>query len=107
MQYQIEKTLLHRHLPKMDKNGLPFEANGFAFMKNSALKAFILSLILPGAGQFHNRTYFRGMLWLIVCIALWLSIGAFAMVCHLFSAVAAYNYVARRTGQEQVWPELW
>lgn len=75
-------------------------------MKHSAFKAFIFSLILPGAGQYYNRTYFRGLLWLSVGMTLWLAIGAFAVVSHLFSAIAAYNYVARKTGHEEVWPDL-
>jgi TM2 domain-containing membrane protein YozV len=75
-------------------------------MKNKSLIAFSFSLILPGAGQIYNQTFFRGVLWLMAAIILWLNIGAFAIICHLFSAVTAYNYVARKMGQEEVWPDL-
>ncbi len=75
-------------------------------MKNPALKAFILSLILPGAGQFYNRTYFSGALWLTAGLIIWAIIGGYATICHMFSAVAAYNYAARMIGQEEVYPDL-
>jgi TM2 domain-containing membrane protein YozV len=74
-------------------------------MKNSAVKAFILSLVLPGTGQFYNRTYFRGVLWMLATLMFWIYTGYFATVCHLFSAVAAHNYAARKLGQEEVWPD--
>lgn len=74
--------------------------------EKTAWIAFLCSLILPGGGQLYNRTGFRGILWLIVGLSLWLTIGSYAVVCHLFSAVTAYNYAARKMGQEEVWPDL-
>jgi len=75
-------------------------------MKNKSVIAFMFSLILPGAGQIYNRTFFRGLFWLIVTPVFWIYTGYLAAVCHFFSAVTAYNYSARRTGQEEVWPDL-
>ena len=74
-------------------------------MQYKSLIAFILSLILPGAGQIYNRTFFQGLLWLIATPVFWIYTGYFATVCHLFSAVAAHNYAARKMGQEEVWPD--
>ena len=75
-------------------------------MKYKSLIAFILSLILPGAGQIYNRTFIQGLSWLIATPVFWIYTGYFATICHLFSAVAAHNYAARKLGQEEVWPDL-
>jgi len=75
-------------------------------MKHQAYKAFIFSLLLPGAGQFYSGTYARGIFWFIVGLMSWLIIGAYAVACHLISAVMAYNYVARKAGQDGIWPDI-
>jgi len=75
-------------------------------LKNKSLIAFSFSLVLPGAGQIYNRTFIQGILWLIITTVCWIYSGYFASICHLLSAVMAYNNAARKMGQEEVWPDL-
>jgi TM2 domain-containing membrane protein YozV len=55
--------------------------------------AAVLSLIVPGVGQFYNGTLWRGVFWLIVTPGLWIgSGGLLGWICHLISAYTAYRY---------------
>ena len=37
--------------------------------------AAVLSLIIPGVGQFYNGTFWRGIFWLIITPGLWIGSG--------------------------------
>ena len=37
--------------------------------------AAVLSLIIPGMGQFYNGTFWRGIFWLIITPGLWIGSG--------------------------------
>jgi hypothetical protein len=37
--------------------------------------AAVLSLIVPGVGQFYNGTFWRGIFWLIITPGLWIGSG--------------------------------
>jgi TM2 domain-containing membrane protein YozV len=54
--------------------------------------AAVLSLIIPGVGQFYNGDFLRGIFWLIVTPGLWIgSGGTLGWVCHVIAAVTAYH----------------
>ena len=54
--------------------------------------AAVLSLIIPGVGQFYNGHFLRGLFWLIVTPGLWIGSGGFlGWICHIISAITAYN----------------
>lgn len=58
--------------------------------------AAVLSLIIPGVGQFYNGTFWRGIFWLIVTPGLWIgSGGMLGWICHIIAAITAYNYAKR------------
>lgn len=68
-------------------------------VENRAGLAAVMSLIIPGVGQFYNGTFLRGIFWLIVTPGVWIGTGGlFGWVCHVFAAVTAYRY-ARRQGE--------
>jgi hypothetical protein len=53
----------------------------------------VLSVILPGAGQVYNGTFFRALFWFIVTPGLWIgSGGLLGWVCHIAAAYTAYRY---------------
>jgi TM2 domain-containing membrane protein YozV len=55
--------------------------------------AAVLSLVVPGVGQFYNGTFLRGIFWLIVTPGLWLgSGGTLGWICHVIAAFTAYRY---------------
>ena len=55
--------------------------------------AAVLSLLLPGVGQFYNGGLLPGLLWLIVPPGLWIGTGGLlGWVCHIISACIAYTY---------------
>jgi TM2 domain-containing membrane protein YozV len=59
--------------------------------------AAVLSLVVPGVGQFYNGTFLRGIFWLIVTPGLWLgSGGTLGWICHIIAAFTAYRYAASR-----------
>ena len=59
--------------------------------------AAVLSLLIPGVGQFYNGDFFRGLFWLIVTPGLWIgSGGLLGWICHVIAAVTAYNRARRR-----------
>ncbi len=63
--------------------------------------AAVMSLIIPGVGQFYNGAFWRGIFWLIVTPGLWIgSGGLLGWICHVIAAVTAYNYAKRRLGDD-------
>jgi TM2 domain-containing membrane protein YozV len=55
--------------------------------------AGILSLLIPGIGQFYNGKILRGLFWLIITPGLWIgSGGTLGWICHIISAWTAYSY---------------
>ena len=46
-------------------------------LRNAGL-ACVLSLIVPGVGQFYNGDFLRGLFWLIVTPGFWIGIGRHA-----------------------------
>jgi TM2 domain-containing membrane protein YozV len=60
-------------------------------MKHPGMAA-VLSLIIPGVGQFYNGDFLRGIFWLIVTPGLWIgSGGTLGWICHVIAAVTAYH----------------
>ena len=54
--------------------------------------AAILSLIIPGAGQIYNGTFWRGVFWLIITPGFWIgTAGLLGWPFHLVAAYTAYN----------------
>ena len=54
--------------------------------------ASVLSLILPGTGQFYNGDFWRGVFWLIVTPGMWIGTGGLlGWVAHVISAITAYR----------------
>lgn len=63
--------------------------------KNPGLAA-VLSLIVPGIGQFYNGTFVWGVIWLVITPGFWIGTGGLlGWLCHLISAYAAYRYAER------------
>jgi len=55
--------------------------------------AGILSLVVPGLGQFYNGRVLAGIVWLLLAIFVWgWTFGLFGWVFHLISAYCAYSY---------------
>jgi TM2 domain-containing membrane protein YozV len=58
--------------------------------------AAVLSLIIPGVGQFYNSDFLRGIFWLIITPGLWIgSGGTLGWICHVISAVTAHHRARR------------
>ena len=54
--------------------------------------ASVLSLLIPGVGQFYNGDFLRGLFWLVVTPGLWIgSGGTLGWICHLIAAMTAYH----------------
>lgn len=54
--------------------------------------ASVLSLVIPGVGQFYNGDFIRGLFWLIVTPGLWIgSGGLLGWICHVIAAMTAYH----------------
>jgi TM2 domain-containing membrane protein YozV len=54
--------------------------------------AAVLSLIIPGVGQFYNGDFWRGVFWLIITPGFWIgSGGLLGWVCHVAAAITAYK----------------
>ena len=69
-------------------------------MRNAGL-ACVLSLILPGVGQFYNGDFLRGVFWLIVTPGLWIgSGGTLGWICHILAAITAYLRAVLKNRQE-------
>jgi TM2 domain-containing membrane protein YozV len=58
----------------------------------SAGTAAVLSLVIPGVGQFYNGDFLRGLFWLIVTPSLWIGTGGLlGWVCHVIASITAYR----------------
>lgn len=65
-------------------------------MKDPGLAA-VLSLILPGIGQFYNGDLLRGLFWLIITPGFWIGTGGMlGWVCHAIAAITAYRRAERQ-----------
>ncbi len=65
-------------------------------MRNPGTAA-VLSVLLPGLGQFYNGDFLRGVFWLIVTPGLWIgSGGTLGWICHVISGVTAYHRATRK-----------
>ena len=54
--------------------------------------AAVLSLLIPGIGQFYNGDFWRGIFWLIITPGFWLGTGGcLGWVCHFISAATAHS----------------
>jgi TM2 domain-containing membrane protein YozV len=54
--------------------------------------ASVLSLIIPGVGQFYNGDFWRGIFWLIVTPGMWIGTGGLlGWICHVIAAITAYK----------------
>jgi TM2 domain-containing membrane protein YozV len=54
--------------------------------------AAVLSLLIPGIGQFYNGDFLRGIFWLIITPGLWIgSGGTLGWICHIISAITAHH----------------
>ena len=61
-------------------------------MRNPGTAA-VLSVLIPGVGQLYNGKIWRGLFWLIITPGLWIgSGGLLGWICHVISAITAYNY---------------
>jgi len=61
-------------------------------MKNPGVAA-VLSLLVPGIGQFYNGQFGWGIFWLVVTPGFWIGTGGLlGWVCHVIAAVTAYGY---------------
>jgi TM2 domain-containing membrane protein YozV len=59
--------------------------------KNAGTAA-VLSLIVPGVGQFYNGDFLRGLFWLIITPGLWIGTGGLlGWVCHVIASITAYR----------------
>jgi TM2 domain-containing membrane protein YozV len=64
--------------------------------KNKGLAA-VLSLMLPGVGQFYTGHFIWGIVWFIITPGLWLGTGGtLGWIFHIISSIQAYRQ-ARRT----------
>jgi TM2 domain-containing membrane protein YozV len=58
--------------------------------------AAVLSLVIPGVGQFYNGAFLRGIFWLIITPGLWIGSGGFlGWICHVIAAITAYTYARK------------
>jgi TM2 domain-containing membrane protein YozV len=54
--------------------------------------AAVLSVLIPGVGQFYNGDFLRGLFWLIVTPGMWIGTGGlFGWVCHVIAAYTAHR----------------
>lgn len=65
-------------------------------MRNPGTAA-VLSVLLPGLGQFYNGEFLRGVFWLIVTPGLWIgSGGTLGWICHVIAGITAYHRATRK-----------
>ena len=59
--------------------------------------AAVLSLIIPGIGQFYNGDFWRGVFWLVITPGFWFgSGGLLGWVCHVAATITAYRRAERK-----------
>ena len=60
--------------------------------------AAVLSLLIPGVGQFYTGHFVWGIVWLILTPGLWLGTGGLlGWICHVIAAIQAWNQATRRS----------
>jgi TM2 domain-containing membrane protein YozV len=70
--------------------------------KHNPTVAMLLSLIVPGIGQFYNRDILRGMFWLIITPGFWIgSGGTLGWVCHVAACYTAYTRASEIMEEEK------
>lgn len=58
--------------------------------------AAVLSLIVPGVGQFYTGHFLWGIFWLLFTPGFWLGTGGcFGWVCHVLAATQAWRQAKR------------
>ena len=68
---------------------------------NRAGTAAVLSLIIPGVGQFYNGNIIWGIIWLIITPGLWIgSGGTLGWIFHILSAWLAYRTAAAQEASQ-------
>jgi len=59
--------------------------------------AAVLSLIVPGIGQFYTGHFVWGFVWLILTPGFWIGTGGLlGWLCHVIAAIQAYRQAERR-----------
>ncbi len=59
--------------------------------------AAVLSVVVPGIGQFYTGHFVWGIIWLLFTPGFWLGTGGLlGWVCHILSAWQAYNQAERQ-----------
>ncbi len=54
--------------------------------------AAVLSLFLPGVGQFYTGHFVWGIVWFVITPGMWLGTGGcLGWVCHVLAAWQAWN----------------
>ncbi|MCO4748302.1 MAG: TM2 domain-containing protein [Proteobacteria bacterium] len=57
--------------------------------------AAVLSMLIPGVGQFYAGHWFWGIVWLIITPGFWIGTGGcLGWICHVLSAIQAANQAA-------------
>ncbi|CAN5392294.1 hypothetical protein BH09MYX1_BH09MYX1_21990 [soil metagenome] len=75
----------------------PLEGHSMSKRLSQPGIAAVLSLIIPGVGQFYNGAWLRGIFWLVITPGLWIgSGGTLGWICHIIAAVTAYTYAKRK-----------
>ena len=65
--------------------------------KNNPGIPAVLSLLIPGLGQFYNGAFLRGIFWLIITPGLWIGTGGtLGWICHVIAAITAYRYSSHK-----------
>ena len=58
--------------------------------------AALLSLLIPGIGQFYTGNWVWGVFWLIVTPGFWIGSGGFlGWLCHILSAMQAHGFARK------------
>ena len=58
--------------------------------------ATVLSLFLPGVGQFYNGHFIWGIIWFLITPGLWLgSAGTLGWIFHILSAIQAHRQAGK------------
>ncbi|MFZ4856741.1 MAG: hypothetical protein ACOYL3_10120 [Desulfuromonadaceae bacterium] len=64
--------------------------------------AAVMSLVLPGSGQFYNGNFVAGIIWLIITPGLWIGTGGvLGWICHVLSAYLAYKAVISKNSASE------
>ena len=59
--------------------------------------AAVLSLLIPGVGQFYNGDFLRGLFWLIITPGMWIGTGGLlGWICHIIAAITAHGRAQRK-----------